>query len=67
MRLAVSLLSLAIGASVAFSAAAAPQQHARRMCGTKEEIVEEVATTVVHEVAHRFGIEDERLHELGWG
>ena len=38
-----------------------------RMCGTKEEIVEEVATTVVHEVAHHFGIEDERLHELGWG
>ncbi|MEU4090826.1 metallopeptidase family protein [Streptomyces sp. NPDC026673] len=38
-----------------------------RMCGTKEEIVDEVATTVVHEVAHHFGIEDERLHELGWG
>ncbi|MGW3241902.1 metallopeptidase family protein [Streptomyces sp. NPDC001070] len=38
-----------------------------RMCDTKEEIVEEVATTVVHEVAHHFGIEDERLHELGWG
>ncbi|KOG53047.1 hypothetical protein ADK76_29290 [Streptomyces griseoflavus] len=38
-----------------------------RMCETKEEVVDEVATTVVHEVAHHFGIEDERLHELGWG
>jgi predicted Zn-dependent protease with MMP-like domain len=38
-----------------------------RMCRTSAEIVTEVATTVVHEVAHHFGIEDERLHELGWG
>jgi predicted Zn-dependent protease with MMP-like domain len=26
-----------------------------------------VAITVVHEIAHHFGIDDERLHELGWG
>jgi len=38
-----------------------------RMCRTTEEVVTEVATTVVHEVAHHFGIEDARLHELGWG
>lgn len=38
-----------------------------RICGTREEVVDEVATTVVHEVAHHFGIEDARLHELGWG
>ncbi|MGP3971530.1 metallopeptidase family protein [Streptomyces sp. 6N223] len=38
-----------------------------RLCETPEEVVEEVATTVVHEVAHHFGIEDARLHELGWG
>ena len=25
------------------------------------------ATTVVHEIAHHFGIDDDRLHELGWG
>ena len=37
-----------------------------RMCATREEVVEEVAITVVHEVAHHFGIDDERLHELGW-
>ncbi|MDT5026888.1 MAG: hypothetical protein QOE61_3314, partial [Micromonosporaceae bacterium] len=29
--------------------------------------VDEVATTVVHEIAHHFGIDDERLHDLGWG
>lgn len=28
---------------------------------------DEIAITVVHEVAHHFGIGEERLHELGWG
>ena len=37
------------------------------MCDTEDEVVEEVAITVVHEIAHHFGIDDERLHELGWG
>ncbi|MFJ1595078.1 metallopeptidase family protein [Kitasatospora albolonga] len=32
-----------------------------------ERVTEEVAVTVVHEIAHHFGIDDERLHELGWG
>jgi predicted Zn-dependent protease with MMP-like domain len=34
---------------------------------TREDVVEEVAVTVVHEIAHHFGIDDERLHALGWG
>ncbi|MFG2946547.1 metallopeptidase family protein [Streptomyces adustus] len=38
-----------------------------RHCETDEDVVEEVAVTVVHEVAHHFGIDDARLHELGWG
>ncbi|WP_189056142.1 metallopeptidase family protein [Longimycelium tulufanense] len=38
-----------------------------RMCSTRDEVVDEVATTVVHEVGHHFGISDQRLHELGWG
>ncbi|MGK5632443.1 metallopeptidase family protein [Streptomyces sp. URMC 123] len=38
-----------------------------RYCETPEDVVEEVSVTVVHEIAHHFGIEDERLHELGWG
>ncbi|MCP2325989.1 putative Zn-dependent protease with MMP-like domain [Hamadaea flava] len=37
-----------------------------RMCEDEEHVVEEVAVTVVHELAHHFGISDERLHQLGW-
>ncbi|WP_338601535.1 metallopeptidase family protein [Saccharopolyspora sp. SCSIO 74807] len=37
-----------------------------RVCETLDEVVQEVATTVVHEVGHHFGIDDQRLHELGW-
>ena len=36
-------------------------------CEDRDEVVEEVAVTVVHEIAHHFGIDDERLHALGWG
>jgi predicted Zn-dependent protease with MMP-like domain len=36
------------------------------ICETRDEVVEEVAITVVHEIAHHFGIDDDRLHELGW-
>ena len=36
------------------------------MCDTDDEVVDEVKITVVHEIAHHFGIDDERLHELGW-
>ena len=38
-----------------------------RVCESEDDVVDEVATTVVHEIAHHFGIDDERLHELGWG
>lgn len=37
------------------------------ICDTEEDVVEEVAITVIHEIAHHFGIDDDRLHELGWG
>ena len=36
------------------------------ICETEEEVADEVRTTVFHEVAHYFGIDDEELHELGW-
>ncbi|WP_460793181.1 metallopeptidase family protein [Nocardioides pacificus] len=36
------------------------------MCESEAELVEEVRITVVHEVAHHFGIDDERLHALGY-
>jgi predicted Zn-dependent protease with MMP-like domain len=37
-----------------------------RACKTRDDVREEVAVTVVHEIAHHFGISDERLDELGW-
>ncbi|MDQ7803918.1 metallopeptidase family protein [Amycolatopsis sp. A133] len=37
------------------------------MCEDEDEVVEEVLITVVHELGHHFGIDDARLHELGWG
>ena len=36
------------------------------LCKTEDEVVEQVRITVVHEVAHHFGIDDDRLTELGW-
>jgi predicted Zn-dependent protease with MMP-like domain len=37
------------------------------ICRTEDEVVRQVRVTVVHEIAHHFGIDDVRLHELGWG
>ena len=37
-----------------------------RICETYEDVVEEVNITVVHEIAHHFGIDDDRLHDLGY-
>ena len=36
------------------------------MCADEAEVVRQVRITVIHEVAHHFGIDDERLIELGW-
>jgi predicted Zn-dependent protease with MMP-like domain len=37
-----------------------------RVCETADDVVDEVRITVVHEIAHHFGIDDERLHGLGY-
>ncbi len=37
------------------------------ICDDEEEVAREVAITVVHEIGHHFGIDERRLHELGWG
>ncbi len=39
------------------------ERHYRR----PEAIRDQVRRTVLHEIAHHFGIDEERLHELGWG
>ena len=36
------------------------------MCDDEQQVAREVAVTVVHELGHHFGIDDERLHDLGW-
>ena len=36
-------------------------------CHDEQELVQQVVVTVVHEIAHHFGIPEHRLHELGWG
>jgi predicted Zn-dependent protease with MMP-like domain len=36
------------------------------ICRTEDQVAEEVRRTVIHEVAHHFGIDDDRLAELGW-
>ena len=37
-----------------------------RICDTFDDVIDEVIITVVHEIAHHFGIDDDRLHELGY-
>lgn len=35
-------------------------------CESLDQLIEEIRVTVIHEVAHHFGIDDDRLEELGW-
>jgi predicted Zn-dependent protease with MMP-like domain len=42
------------------------QDNIEAVCESEEEIREEVRKTVLHEIAHHFGIEEERLHELDY-
>lgn len=37
------------------------------VCRTEQDVVRQVGVTVVHEIGHHFGIDDDTLHELGWG
>lgn len=36
------------------------------VCDTEQDLTEEILVTVVHEIAHHFGIDDDTLHDLGW-
>jgi predicted Zn-dependent protease with MMP-like domain len=42
------------------------QRHIERICRTREDVIREVRHTVLHEIAHHFGISDQRLQELGY-
>ena len=36
------------------------------ICEDEDELRDEIHVTLVHEIAHFYGIDDDRLHELGW-
>jgi predicted Zn-dependent protease with MMP-like domain len=42
------------------------QRNIEAVCGTKEEMVEQIKRTLLHEIGHYFGISDKRLRELGY-
>jgi len=42
------------------------QQPIEAECDTEDEIREEIKTTIVHEVAHFFGLDDDYLEDLGY-
>ena len=42
------------------------QDNIEAVCETEEEMREEIRKTVLHEIAHHFGIDDDRLHELDY-
>ena len=37
------------------------------ICTSFDDLHAEIHITLVHEIAHFYGIDDDRLHELGWG
>ncbi|GAA1142295.1 metallopeptidase family protein [Nesterenkonia lutea] len=37
------------------------------ICQSRTEVTTQITITVIHEVAHFFGIDDQTLHRLGWG
>lgn len=43
------------------------QRNIERACRNKSEIVEQVRTTVLHELGHHFGLDEDELEELGYG
>ncbi len=42
------------------------QRPIENICKTRDEVTEQVRKTVIHEIGHHFGIDEERLAELGW-
>ena len=43
------------------------QRNIESICSSREEIVEQVRQTVLHEVGHHFGMDEDDLEELGYG
>ncbi|NOX57319.1 MAG: metallopeptidase family protein [Planctomycetes bacterium] len=43
------------------------QSNIERACATREELIEQIRKTVLHEVGHHFGLSERDLDELGYG
>jgi len=43
------------------------QEHIEAVCANDDEVRAQIRKTVLHEIGHYFGIDDERLRELGMG
>ena len=37
------------------------------MCDDREELIDEIRITILHEIGHHFGLDEDRLEELGYG
>ena len=42
------------------------QNNIQRLCRTRRQIVQQIRTTVLHEIGHHFGLDEEDLDELGY-
>lgn len=42
------------------------RDNLREMCATRAELIEEIRITVLHEIGHHFGLDEDRLEELGY-
>ncbi len=42
------------------------QRNIERVCRSRREVVEEIRTTVLHEIGHHFGLDEDDLYDLGY-
>ncbi len=76
MRGPRSLLGLYVGVPLTHKSVLAPweypeaiyifQDNIQRMCRSHQEVIAQVRATVLHEIAHHFGISDDELDEMGY-
>jgi len=43
------------------------RRNLERVCRTREELIEQIRTTVLHEIGHHFGLDEDDLDEVGYG
>jgi len=43
------------------------QDNIQRICRTRRQVVQQIRKTVLHEIGHHFGLDEDDLSELGYG